>query len=271
MTLRQLLLAWILGPFALGIALLCAAWYAPEPERRFDGAEVAVIGSSLSVYAMPERLRLSNGRSLRRVGLSTPTEYDLLFLFEKAIDERAAGQILLEALPFVADFAFDQTKGCHAPARRLREELHGAQVLVVDRLRRLSGRRTRLEGISEPHRLDRAQKIDPTVMATFYPLTIHPPCQAERLERAVAKAKAQGIRVTLVAYPRSPYGQARLGSQQERELTQATRQLAARLGLDLMVPTADWSNTEFVDHAHLNSRGRARFVRELGSWLEHGR
>lgn len=267
MTLRQLLLAWLLGPLTLGIALLCAAQWAPEPARRFDGAEVVAIGSSLSVYGLPERFQLSDGRKARRIGLSTPAEEDLLVLFEAAIDERATRHVLLEAMPFMADFAFEQPKGCRAPARRLRQELHDGQVLVVDRLRRLFGRRTKLDGISEPDRLDRSQEINPTVMATFYPLTIHPPCLEQRLTQAVAKARGQGIRVTLVVPPRSPFGQARLGAAQERELAEQTASLAARLGVDLLVPAAGWSNAEFADHAHLNRRGRANFVARVDAWL----
>lgn len=266
MTLRQLLLAWILGPLALGIALLCAALWASEPARRFDGAAVAVIGSSLGVHAMPARFQLNDGRRVRRIGLSVPSEDELLTLFDAAIDERPR-DVLLEAAPFLADFAFEQPKGCKVPARAFRQTLWAGQLAVVDRLRRLFGQRTSLDGMREPLRLDRAQEIDPAVMATFYPLTIHAPCLEERLERAVARAKAQGIRVTLVAYPRSPFGKARLGTEQERELTEATRQLANRLGLDLFAPTQGWSDAEFVDHAHLNARGRTRFMANLDAWL----
>jgi len=267
MTLRQLWLAWLLGPLALGVALVCAALWAPEPARRFDGAEVVVIGSSLGVHAMPVRFRLSDGRHVRRIGLSVPGEDELLTLFDAAIAERPQ-EILLEAAPFLADFAFEQPKGCQVPARGLRQALRSGQLSVVDRLRRLFGQRTSLDGMREPFHLNRAQEIDPMVMATFYPLTIHQPCLGERLERAVASAKAQGIRVKLIAYPRSPYGQARLGARQEQELAEATRQLAARLGLELLGSTAQWSDAEFTDHAHLNARGRARFMRELGTWLE---
>lgn len=267
MTLRQLLLAWLLGPLALGVALLGAAWWAPEPARRFDGAQVVVIGSSLTVHAMPERFRLSDGRNVRRIGLSTPSEYDLLFLLEKAVEEPATRHILLEAMPFVADFAFEQPKGCEAPARGVRQELHERQVEIVDRMRRLFGRRTRLEGIGEPPQLDRPQQIDPTVMATFYPLTFHQPCLDNRLGKALLRAKAQGIRITLVVPPRSPFGQVQLGAEQERVLAKKTNNLAARLGLDLLAPTAGWTNAEFTDHAHLNIRGRERFVRNLDVWL----
>lgn len=266
MTLRQLWLAWLLGPLALGVALLCAALWAPEPARRFDGADVAVIGSSLGVHAMPERFRLSDGRQVRRIGLSVPAEGELLTLFEAAIAEHPR-EVLLEAAPFLADFAFEQPKGCQVPAREVRQALRSGQLTVVDRLRRLFGQRTSLDGMREPRGLDRPQEIDPVVMATFYPLTIHQPCLGERLARAVASARAQGIRVTLIAYPRSPYGKARLGSEQERELTAATRQLAKQLGLELLGSTGQWSDAEFTDHAHLNAQGRARFMANLDVWL----
>ncbi|MBS3928857.1 MAG: hypothetical protein KGZ65_11700, partial [Sphingomonadales bacterium] len=149
MTLRQLWLAWLLGPLALGVALVCAALWAPEPARRFDGAEVVVIGSSLGVHAMPVRFRLSDGRHVRRIGLSVPGEDELLTLFDAAIAERPQ-EILLEAAPFLADFAFEQPKGCQVPARGLRQALRSGQLSVVDRLRRLFGQRTSLDGMREP-------------------------------------------------------------------------------------------------------------------------
>lgn len=266
MTQRQLWLAWLLGPLALGAALACAALWAPEPGRRFDGAEVAVIGSSLGVHAMPERFQLSNGQQVRRIGLSVPSENELLTLLEAAIAERPR-EVLLEAAPFLADFAFEQPRGCQVPAGNVRQALRSGQLAVVDRLRRLFGQRTSLEGMREPRQLDRAQDIDPTVMATFYPLTIHAPCQEKRLARAVASARAQDIRVTLIVYPRSPYGRTRLGARQERELEEATRNMAARLGLGVLGPASGWSDAEFTDHAHLNVRGRARFMANLDVWM----
>ncbi|MFO1255986.1 MAG: hypothetical protein U1E37_10000 [Sphingomonadaceae bacterium] len=266
MTPHQLLFAWLLGPLALVVALLAVGRFAPEPARRFDGAPVAAIGSSLSVHAMPAHFRLRDGREVRRIGISVASESDSLTLLEAGIDEHAR-LILLEAAPFVADFAFEQPKGCQAPARGLRQELRAGQVRLVDRLRRLFGEPASLDGMREPVGLDRAQEIDPVVMATFYPLTIHPPCEGERLARAVARAKAQGIRIVLLVPPRSPFGERLLGNAQSQQLTLRTRELANRLGLDLLEFGAGWSDAEFVDHAHVNARGRARFLRQLDAWL----
>lgn len=266
MTPRQVLLAWLLGPLVLLGALALAARIAPGPERRFDGAPVVAIGSSLTMHAMPASFALSDGRQVRRIGISVPSERQLLTLVEAAIAERSR-VVLLEAAPFVADFAFEPQHGCSAPALGLRQGLRRAQVDVVDRLRRLFGQRTSLDGLPDPRRLDRPQEIDPTVMATFYPLTLHAPCEGERLRELVARAKAQGTRIELLALPRSPYGEERLGRVQSDGLGQLTEAMAADLGVPLLPPAKLWTNAEFTDHAHLNARGRERYLRDLDVWL----
>ena len=266
MNVGQLIRAWLLGPLVLLGALLLAGKIAPEPNRRFAGAQVVAIGSSLTAHALPESFTLSDGRTVHRIGIGIPSEDQLLTLLESGIDEDARS-IMLEVTPFIADFAFARQQGCLAPAMELRQHLRRVRVGMVDRLRRLIGLRVSLDGMAEPTDLYLPQRNEPAVMATLYPLTIHPPCQDQRLRQAIGRAEQLGIRVDLMLLPRSPLGGAALGAVQARQLQDQARALAASVGVDLLVPAAGWSNADFTDNAHLGAKGRVRFVKILDAWL----
>jgi len=266
MTAGALIRAWLLGPLALLAALLLAGRIAPAPPARFHGAELAVIGSSLSAHALPE----SGAGALRhwRVGIALPAESQLLDLIDSAVGERPR-MILVEANPLVSGFAFDPRRhGCTPPAGTLRLAVKQAQVGAVDALRRLFGQRTSLEGIGEPAGLDRPQAIDQALVRSSYPLAIHPPCDEPRLRAAVQRAAERGTRVALVLMPRAPAGERALGPVQSREVRAEAQALAARLGVELFVPAGPWSDSLFTDHAHLNTKGRTRFAAALDPWLE---
>lgn len=269
MTAASLIRAWLLGPLALLAALLLAGQLTPEPPPQFRGAEIAVIGSSLSAYGMSESGQgiAPNGDQHWRIGIALPAESQLLELLESAVAERPR-MILLEANALVARFALDPRRGtCASPAGKLRQAAKRAQVRSVDALRRLFGARTSLEGMGEPAGLDRPQTIDQALLKASYPLTIRPPCDEPRLLAAVRRAQAQGTRVVLIAPPRSPIGERWLGPAQSRAARAEMQALAARLGVSLFAPGGLWPDAEFADHAHLNARGRAHFVAALRTWL----
>lgn len=272
MTAPSLIRAWLLGPLALLAAVLLAGQLTPEPPAQFRGAEVAVIGSSLSAYAIPESgTQLAPGGARHwRIGIALPGEPDLLELLERAVAERPS-LILLEANALVARFALDPRRGtCASPAGKLRQAAKRVHVRAVDALRRLFGARASLDGMGEPAQLDRPQTIDQALLKASYPLTIRPPCDEPRLQVSVRRAQAQGTRVVLIAPPRSPIGERWLGPAQSRAARAEMQALAARLGVPLFEPAGPWPDAQFVDHAHLNARGRAQFVAALRGWLEAG-
>jgi hypothetical protein len=270
MTTAAMIRAWLLGPLALLAALLLAAQLTPAPPARFHGAAVAVIGSSLSAYALPEsgqNIAPSSGKHWR-IGIALPAEPQLLELLESAVAERPR-LILLEANPFVTRFALDPRRGtCASPAGKLRQAAKRTQVRSVDGLRRLFGARSSLEGMGEPAGLDRPQTIDQALLKASYPLAIRPPCDEPRLLAAVRRAQAEGTRVVLIAPPRSPTGERWLGPVQSQAASAEMREMAARLGVPLFEPAGPWLDAGFNDHAHLNAQGRAQFVAALRTWLE---
>lgn len=266
MTARQVLLAWLAVPLAVLAALLVGNRFVPASKPRFAQADVAVIGSSLMAHALPERDTTGNGRLVRRIGIALPDESELLALIDEAIEQRVP-VIVIEAAPWIADFRLEPEQACKAPAGSLRQSIHTAQVALVDQLRRLFGLRTSLDGMGEPVNLDRPQSVNPADIRRFYPLKVHRPCRGAQLAAAVARARAQGSRVVLVLMPRAPLGEKALGPRQALELRLAANNLAESLDLDLFEPVGPWPDSLFVDHAHLGSRGRTQFRRELISAL----
>ncbi|MEQ1498706.1 MAG: hypothetical protein ABL914_08575 [Novosphingobium sp.] len=259
---RQVILAWLLVPAAVLAALLAEAWLAPHPASRFDGAGVAVIGSSLMAHAVPERGQLPDGRRFRRFGIAVPSEEQLLAVLNAAIGEKTP-LIVIEVAPWIVDFRFEAEQQCTAPAAGLRRAVHNGQVALVDRLRNLFGLRGSLDGMGEPHNLDRGQLISEEYIATFYPLRFHPPCQQGALQSAVQQAQRQGSQIVLVLMPRARAGEAALGTAQARQLDAAAQTLARSLDVRLLVPSGPWRDTDFADHAHFGAAGRARFMAQL--------
>ena len=269
MTRFGLICGWLLGPLALLAALLVAARMAPEPQGRFHGADVAVIGSSLTAYAVPESGLGLLGSGVRhwRVGIALPAEAQLLGLLDSAVAERP-GLIVLEANALVTRLAIDpRHAACTAPAAGLRHRVKQAQLSAVDALRHLFGARRSLEGMGEPVWLDRPQVIDQALIKASYPLTVHPPCDEPRLRRAAERARAQGTKVVLIAPPRAPAAARWLDPVQAEAARAEAQALAARLGVALFEPAGPWRDAVFTDHAHLNRQGRAQFVAALRQWL----
>lgn len=270
MTSAGLIRAWLLGPLVLLAALVIATQLAPEPGRQFHGAEVAVIGSSLTADAVPEtgRSTVIGGAKHWRVGISSPSESQILELLDRTVAERPK-LILLEVNTLVARFAFDpQRKTCVQSVGGFRRAVKGAHIQMADALRRLFGARSLLEGIGEPHQIDRRQEIHYAQIKKLYPLTIRPPCDEPRLRAAFSRAREHGTRIALMALPRSPTGQRLLGPVQSRAAQAEARALAARLDVPLFEPAGPWQDAEFVDHAHLSASGRAHFVSAVRIWLE---
>lgn len=267
MSLRQILSAWLAAVVILAGALLLSGKLSPAQALRFEQARVVAVGSSLMTYGWPERGVVAGGKSFRRIGIAVPAEDQLLLLAEQAIGENAE-VLLLEVTPFIADFKFETGQQCHAPAASFRRELHIRHVALVDRFRQLVGARSSLDGMIEPAALDRGQTIDPQKLATFYPLTFHGPCDPARLGGLIDLARTKGTKVVLVLPPRSPMGESVMGGADAARLRTEAEGLAARLEIPLFAPLSGWQDGQFVDHAHLNAQGRARFMAELNRWLE---
>lgn len=279
MSLRAVACAWALAVCLLALAAAALAARAPAAPPTFGGAQIAVIGSSLTGYAFPKQggldgrgdmshSLLGDGRSHFRIGLPAISEAEAVALVERAAAERAE-LILLEVWPFVYDLpSLHAMRRCDQPARDLRVWLKERQYEQTDVVARLIGRATSTEDGGEPRDLDRRSPQRFATSARGFALAMRGPCDMERLVRAVRAARSGGSRIIMVAPPRSVTADRLLGADQVQALDSAARDLARRLDVPLFAPAGPWPDDRFVSIGHLDRAGREQMQARLIAWID---
>ena len=279
MTLRAIAYAWSLAICLLMAGAAALAARAPGAPPTFRGAQIAVIGSSLTNYAFPKQAGgdrhdnasgslLGDGRSHYRIGLPAISEAEALALVERATAERAE-LILLEVWPFVYDLpSLHSLRRCDQPARGLRIWLKERQQQQTDVVARLIGRATSTEDGGEPPDIDRRTPERFAESGRGFALVVRGPCDIGRLARVVRAARSGGSRIILVAPPRSVTADRLLGADKVQALDSAARDLANRLDVPLFAPPGPWPDEHFVTMGHLDRSGRMQIQAGLIAWIE---
>lgn len=263
--------AWLIALLLAGGGILLLRERAAPDPHPYGGVEIAVVGSSLSRYAIPAEggagMLLGDGRSHRRIAPSRATEAELLELLETAVEDRAE-VILIEINTLIRDFAkADQVESCAGWQAVLRTDARRERLNLAYSFRRSLGISTAYrEGNGEPDDIDRSQRINPRAMKAVYPLKLHLPSCRERLDRLLAQAKAQGAQVAFFLPPRSQVALTYMSPEQVAEIEELARRVARETGVPLFVPHGPWDNFYFKDNSHFNLQGRARFGAELRQW-----
>ncbi|MGZ0167671.1 MAG: hypothetical protein ACKVII_27430 [Planctomycetales bacterium] len=249
--------------------------------ERFPESPVVVIGSSLMRYAVPATgsatdSLLDDGRSHVRLALSTITEKETLTALARVLAPPVEC-VFVEIQPLGMDFSYQRT-----PDRFFeRTLLH----IAVDRIRlfsrnskrelgRKSGWRSTMDlqpreqrsMTEEPSKLDATFQTSSVALRQVYPIHLRSPRELDRLQQLLDKANEQHIKIVLVAPPRSQTAVNYIGDDFAESLERHFQNLARQLDLPLFQPARSWPDEFFVDHAHMNRRGRERFCRELARW-----
>ncbi len=268
---RQLTAVWLIALLLVGgVAAFLLARAGPD-RHPYGGVGIAVVGSSLSRYAIPAEgsagMLLGDARGHRRIGPSMATEAEILDLFEAAIDDRA-DVILIEINTLIRDFAkAEQVESCDGMQSVIRSNAWRERLEVAYAFRRWLGVSTNYrEGNGEPVDIDREQAIDPRVMREVYPLKLHFPSCRKRLDRLIARARQQGVETAFFLAPRSEAALTFMPAGQNAALEQLARSLARDVDLPIFAPPGPWSNAFYKDNSHFNLQGRARFDAELRQW-----
>lgn len=275
MTVRQGAGAWVI---ALCLLML-GQWFLfrsePAEHQLFEDAEIAVIGSSLLAYAVPETgsgesALFAGGQTHKRIAISLISEGRAIRLGENAL-AGGARDLLIEVDPFIKGFR-DRSPAteCDGWSEQGRAIAWRSKRRSGDAFRRFIGRQSNGNGLGEPSDIQDSQMIDEERLAAIYPLRLHQPRCRQRLEALIQRASAQGAKLTLVLPPRSQAARQLIGPAQSDELRQLAEQLADQLGVSLFAPKGPWPNEQFTDHAHLNVKGRAHFLRALKQWRASG-
>ncbi|GAA0280722.1 hypothetical protein GCM10009127_22410 [Alteraurantiacibacter aestuarii] len=270
-----MVLCWL--ACAVMLALMAGWANKPAPRAPFDfsGADIAVIGGSLTMYGIPASddgkvALLADGRSHVRVGLSDPLPEEIEDLVEQALDGKVQ-TILLEVRPFIFVLRNQQD-------RQLCNDLLCESLLGIRRLRnnfrdwyrgllgRPSNYAMRLKrGTEFPIGLDEPFTVQEP-LEQVYPVIFLEREPSQRMQDLVRRATEQETRIILYQPPRSPMAQAYLELGQNAEISNRSAYYARRLQLPLFDPDIEWSNDDFVDRAHLGASGRAKLVAALRQW-----
>ena len=273
MTVRALLAAWIAATVLVIGGMVAMLLLHPARQHPFRGYDVAVIGSSLLDYAVPETgagpsSLLGDGRQHRRIGIDNISEHEEMVLGERALGD-GARVVFLEINPMLFNYAqYAQKRACYSPGLSLRIALKDRQTAITDALRAEFGLRGQYDGVAEPGNLGFHQLIDYHAAASDYPLAFLQRGLGAQLAAMVSRARRQGSRIILVLPPVSPAGVALMGGAQQREIATRAQDLARRLAVPLFSPDGPWSNGEFIDQGHVNSAGRRHFLDNLRRWWQ---
>jgi len=105
------------------------------------------------------------------------------------------------------------------------------------------------------------------LVARSYAARAHSPRHPSALRDALAAAKRNGTEVIWIAMPRSQAAAEVLGPGFETSFARELDEFASRFSAVVWRPAKFWPNKLFIDRAHMNEDGRARFVDELSRFL----
>jgi len=269
---RAVLAAWLLCAGLLAATVLALRLHEPTPPPLFHGAQIAVIGSSQTMYGIAKQGTgttglTGDGRSHYRIGLPAISEPESLALLARAINERTP-QVLIEVWPLVYDLQALQDRGrCDQPGRTARIAAKRAQLALTDAVGRLLRTATSTQDGGDPLGPGVDLPAQAATAADGYALVPRPTCAMAQLDRLADRARAQGTQVILLAPPRSAMAEQQLGPARTARLDQAARQLATRLQVPLFAPASPWPDSRFVSLGHMGHAGRARLQADLRAWL----
>jgi hypothetical protein len=234
-------------------------------------APVVVIGSSLMEHAVPPfggkvSSLLGDGRAHARLAISSITEPQTVELLNLVL-ETEVQTVLIEANALAFDFASRKTTPDPTDIRpvAMMQSLLDLSTRARQPLRDLLNKRPL---VSEAEKLDAPFAVQSKTLLQNYPLRLRFPSNPEALNATLAVAASKGVALILIAPPRSQLAADAMGPQATEKLWLHFQTVARDLNLPLFQPAAVWPNEYFIDLAHMNRRGRARFLQELAQWQQ---
>lgn len=100
-------------------------------------------------------------------------------------------------------------------------------------------------------------------LLSSYPVIIHAPYDPAAIADILAIARTKGLNVVWVAMPRSRTAADYLGPAFENDFQARLQAFATEFDAKIWRPALSWPNEFFLDQAHMNGAGRARFLHEL--------
>lgn len=265
MTGSALAKSWALALVLVAGIVLSLERVEGQIDREAMGRPVVVIGSSLMLYAVPATFSepaglLGDGRGHARFSVQQITEEQILALVSQALDA-GARTIFVEANSLTFDFAHRRLPWVLRYAKALTERSYELRRPI----KWLLGYNV-FASQDEPPVLDSDPVIKPEDLAAAYPLFLREPEHPLRLSKIAEEARRKGVEIVLIVPPRSETAANYMGKEAQEALQAHFEALVRKWGFSLFRTSPFWPDDYFLDHAHMNARGRARFLTEIAAW-----
>jgi hypothetical protein len=259
---------WI-GAVAIVAGCIAALQFVSEPTDNLDPPPFAVlIGSSLTRFAFPytypaDRVFPAATATDRLIQMTTTRGMgSVTERLRRAVDV-GVKHIYIEIDSLLTTH---RNRITYLDAvRRFSLRLHRRALLLLNPKLRVDQDRTRGETPDGTYRGDTRE------VALFYPATVHPPRNSAALAAVLADARRKGIHVVWMSPPRSETLASYVGPAYEEAFEAQLKDFAKKFGAEIWRPVKSWPDELFVDHAHLNHAGRARFFAEFRRYVATAR
>lgn len=216
-----------------------------------------VIGTSLVLHAFPPEYaakalfpEASDADLIGREAWGGLSETETVRLLQHAIDA-GVKKVFVEIDPLL-----------HIPSRPMIPEFS-------DRLRAAALQPLQFadHDTFDPNFYTRVYDGNTRELGIYYSAATHAPGNPASIDQALATARKRGLDVVWIAMPRSRAANNYFGSAFDTRLQDFSEVFHATIWR----PAEFWPNEFFVDHSHLNAKGRARFLSELRLYLATAR
>jgi hypothetical protein len=192
-----------------------------------------------------------------RITLNNLSDAETVERVRDAVDV-GVREIFVEIDPLLRVFRSGEVPAYFRMVRDFSDRLRGAAIHTLG-----LGPAVANDGISSDSLGEGTYNGNTDALALDYPVFVRAPRDPTAIAEALAIARRQGLDIVWVAMPRSQTAAAYLGPAFETAFAGRLQEFAANFGARIWRPTKSWPDAFFVDQAHLNAAGRARFMSEL--------
>lgn len=234
-----------------------------EFPESINNSDVVFIGTSLFAFGIPHQGQglLEKKSSYTRLAWGRMTESETLDLLEKALEISEVRLVLIELNPFIRDFRDEVEIKSPVFLEPIREySLKFKNDLNLIRRYQLSNKELQKSRFLVEPEIDHDTAFNWTNFLKLNPFQVRSPKQASRLSELLVIAKTRSVQVLFVLPPRSQVAADYLGKELLARLNKEAETFGEKFGVPVWNTGESWDNYLFVDHTHLNRKGREQFI-----------
>lgn len=234
-------------------------------------SDTVFIGTSLFAYGIPRQGQgmLHDRSTHTRLAWPRMNESQIVDLLDRVLQTPGVKTVVIEVSPFIRDFRSELEPRSPTLIGQIRGLSQQFKQDSITLMQHFLSRNIPVKSkfIDEPL-IDRKVHFDKSDFERLYPLSLRMPLQPERLQEALRVARGKSVDVLFVLPPRSQAAVDFMGPEQALRFLQRADAFGRAFGVPVWNAGLAWDNQLFVDHAHLNRRGRDKFIAFLKAYAE---